>query len=571
MSNFTLSSISLAPIPGVHGGTGLQQSRNWVVKTPSVPPPGNLQFDGADVSVTTMLFQLEEVTVPNWFGVAIPNGLKDFTKANIFFHPSPGQAGYVDSDYNKLPLSSNQKAGKWPQLFYYLERLGYQLDGAARNQIIIMPFLTSSAADTGIFAPNWSDLVTEILTQVRSSMGADDGSTLQISNVAVSSFSVGIVYSHAFRQSASGLSGVMAEVWDFDGNFSTAQNLSQELRSTPHPGFQLIQYDQMESSDKLSYHVPVERWADLVVPPKSPSDVHGLIRDFMFLHAGSQSSVGETVSGGVATTGNLGTASLTATVGLTAVATGFITGVTGLGITAQTGATGTTTGGTTAHTGTTGGGTTAHTGTTGATTGGTAGGGTTAHTGTTGGGTTGQGGTTAEGTGTTGNPAAVPGAPGVSPSFPSPPGLPQVHPGTPLQPSVPLVQPGAPGLQPSPSSIPIVPGFPGFPSLPGVPNIAPFGGFPPPSLTTPGFPASPSQPGVPSVPSVVGPPGAQATTPVASPCAPIAPPPIVGVPLVPTANGACCCAAVIGMVSVVSTTATTAITAITAIASRRTR
>lgn len=37
--------------------------------------------------------------VPNWFGAAIPNGIQDFSKANIFFQPTPSQAGYKDTDY----------------------------------------------------------------------------------------------------------------------------------------------------------------------------------------------------------------------------------------------------------------------------------------------------------------------------------------------------------------------------------------------------------------------------------------------------------------------------------------
>lgn len=36
-----------------------------------------------------------------------------------------------------------------------MERLGYQLDGAARNRVLIMPFLTDGAEDTGILPGHW--------------------------------------------------------------------------------------------------------------------------------------------------------------------------------------------------------------------------------------------------------------------------------------------------------------------------------------------------------------------------------------------------------------------------------
>src|ERR1700761_1828674 len=99
MSLYTVSSIPLGPVAGYHSGTGTHQNSNWLVVPSSVPGSGNLQFTGAWVQVTTMLFQLDANVVPNWFGVAIPHGVTDFTKPHIFFHPSPGQAGYKDSDY----------------------------------------------------------------------------------------------------------------------------------------------------------------------------------------------------------------------------------------------------------------------------------------------------------------------------------------------------------------------------------------------------------------------------------------------------------------------------------------
>ena len=337
MSLYTVTSIPLAAIPNVHEGTGTHQSSNWLVVPSSVPGSGKLQFVGNWVQVTAVLFQISANVVPNWFGVAIPNGIQDFSKANIFFHPMPAQAGYKDSDYPT-------KAGMWPQLFYYMERLGYQLDGAARNQIIIMPFLTNAATNTGIFLNNWLDLVTDILTAVRSALGADDGSTLQVSQVVVSSFSIGIVYSAYFRAHAPNLGTYMAEVWDFDGLFSSSPQLSKQLVSTAQ--YTAIKYDQNPASVPSSFHAPLPRWSNYVAAPQTPSDVHGLIRDFMFLHAASISTVGATISGGLSRTPSPDASGTTGTTGSTAGTPGGpVTPVTP----APTGATGTT--GTTGTTG----------------------------------------------------------------------------------------------------------------------------------------------------------------------------------------------------------------------------
>ena len=209
---FVVSSIDLAPIAGTHGGTGVHQANNWVVDPASVPGAGKLAFNGLSAQVTTLLFAIADDVVPNWFGVAVPTGCSDFTRPHMFFHPTPGQAGYVDADYKT-------KSGMWPQLFYYMERLGYQLDGAHRNQVLIMPFMTEARHDAGILVTDWQDILTQILTQVRAMFDPSDTSDLSISQLVVSSFSAGMIYSDSFRKNGADVSSVLAEVWDFDGRF----------------------------------------------------------------------------------------------------------------------------------------------------------------------------------------------------------------------------------------------------------------------------------------------------------------------------------------------------------------
>jgi len=286
MSLYTVSSIDLAPLPGFHDGTGTFHDSKWVVVPESVPGSGKLQFRGQDTTVTTMLFQLDADVVPNWFGVGVSNELTDLTHPHIFFHPMPLQAGYLTADYAK-------KTGKWPQLFYYAEVLGYELAGSSRSQVLIMPFLTQEAANTGIFAPNWHDIVHDILVLVRSKLGKDDGSPLEIAELAMSSFSVGIVYMMQFRNLAPGLDAHLTEIWDFDGRLSSASNLSTSLVSTPQ--VRAIKYDQVNASDTSAFHLPMPRWSDYVNPPTTVTEVHHYIRDFMFFHGASISNVGDLI------------------------------------------------------------------------------------------------------------------------------------------------------------------------------------------------------------------------------------------------------------------------------------
>jgi hypothetical protein len=272
-----------------------------------------MSFTGYSGEVTTMLFAISDNVVPNWFGVAVPHGLSDFTRPHIFFHPTPGQAGYVDSDYPT-------KSGKWPELFYYMERLGYQMDGAHRNQVLIMPFMTEGAENAGILPANWQDIVQQILTLTRAAINPADTSALSVAQLVVSSFSAGMIYSDSFRRTGAGVADVLAEVWDFDGVASSFSAMSIALHSTAT--VEAIKYDQGSATDTNAYHVPASRWQQLPNPPKTFDDVHALIRDFMFLDAASVSQVGSLIDEGPAPT----TGTHTATHAISATHSGTLSG-----------------------------------------------------------------------------------------------------------------------------------------------------------------------------------------------------------------------------------------------------
>lgn len=278
---FTISSVDLAAIPGVHDGTGHHVDSRWCVVPSSVPGTGKLAFEARECGVTCLLFALAENVVPNWFGVAIPDGLTDFSNVGVYFHPSPGQAGYKDSDYPT-------KSGLWPNLFFYMQLLGWQVAGAGRAQVIVMPFLTSGASNAGILPGGWQDILPGVLGQARAKVGAGDGSPVTIATLAISSFSVGIVYMMAFRDHGTGLSSVLREIWDFDGIVSSSGSLSTGLTSTAT--VTAIKYDEINSTSAGITHLPTARWADR--PAGSPPDVHHMIIDYMFLHAATVSAVG---------------------------------------------------------------------------------------------------------------------------------------------------------------------------------------------------------------------------------------------------------------------------------------
>lgn len=136
-----------------------------------------IQFESRDIGgFTALLYELQDTSgatateIPNWFGVAVPDGITDFRNVIIYFHPNPAQSGaaYDPRDYQD---KSGAHSTNWKELFAYVERLGKQLAGAVkystdfndlRNQIVIFPFFRDYD-DVGIFPTYWSFIVKSIL------------------------------------------------------------------------------------------------------------------------------------------------------------------------------------------------------------------------------------------------------------------------------------------------------------------------------------------------------------------------------------------------------------------------
>jgi hypothetical protein len=188
-----LQRIDLGPVtakedrttPQVSQGTGTHTtSAKLLVNASSVVSNGTLTFvqDQDDVTITLLLYELQDQNrkvvpaEPNWFGVAVPQGVTNFGKPILYFHPTPSQNDYVDPDYQaKTAIGPKSGSGRdWRELFAYVDRLGNQLAGAIQqganpNQIVIVPFMTNrsaSAAGIAFLQNNWRAIVTDILQDV---------------------------------------------------------------------------------------------------------------------------------------------------------------------------------------------------------------------------------------------------------------------------------------------------------------------------------------------------------------------------------------------------------------------
>jgi hypothetical protein len=246
--------------------------------------------------------------VPNWFGVAIPNpanfDLSSDVYVILYFHPTPGQAGYSDQDY----LAKRGASGTdWKQLYAYIDRLGGQMaaaneSGAPANRLVIFPFLTESQYT--LPTSDWLNIIHNILQDIN--INIVNGICTRPKKIIVATISDGSVYLNKFLNEAPGNANIV-EVWDFDS----------DIASTP-PGPVLPQGNFLRAywqggvpsnSQTATYiHLPAASWAGFLtatagvteIPPLPPAAsnsnsqpdptpslnlYHHCIRDTMFLDA----------------------------------------------------------------------------------------------------------------------------------------------------------------------------------------------------------------------------------------------------------------------------------------------
>ncbi|SAL76585.1 hypothetical protein [Caballeronia telluris] len=234
-----MTRIELAAQANFTRGTGAQTiDSKLVVDGVPVQPNTLLDFTHANgLAYQAFLYELRDKptgnavsVVPNWFGVAIPNpdsfDLSSDVYVVLYFHPTPGQAGYRDQDY---PAKTGTSGGTdWKQLFAYVDRLGGQMvdairAGAPANRLTIFPFLTQ--AQYTLSTSEWFNVIHDILQDINSNIV--NGICTRPKKLIVATLSNGSVYLNKFLTDAAAdpNNGKIIEVWDFDSEISTPQIL----------------------------------------------------------------------------------------------------------------------------------------------------------------------------------------------------------------------------------------------------------------------------------------------------------------------------------------------------------
>jgi hypothetical protein len=178
-------------------------------------------------SIREFLFEMRKDGAVYWIGAAVPRGTTDFSRAQVFFHPTviqarKGKPAIVHAAEGDYPTFRGGWSGS---LQRYVGMQGGQLAGA-RKTTLIVPFMTM-AAFTGkspayMFATRPIETLNAIMVAVRDAVAPNASGPVTVAKIGVSSFSSGIGAMRLFIRSF-GSSGLITEVTDFDSPYITTE------------------------------------------------------------------------------------------------------------------------------------------------------------------------------------------------------------------------------------------------------------------------------------------------------------------------------------------------------------
>jgi hypothetical protein len=266
------------------------------------------------LSYRALLYELRNRTTgatsqvaPNWFGVAMPSADFDLTSdvyVIIYFHPTPGQAEYKDTDYAAKVGTGG--GTDWKQLYAYVDRLGAQMAGAVRagapnNRITVFPFLKSEQYT--LATAEWFNVIHDILRDINENIV--HGICTRPKKIIVATLSNGFFYTDKFLSEApEPAASNIIEAWDFDTDWAQGTAV---MKSHGRP-LRAYWQTRQPSHAQFPIYLPTNTsWANFPttpatlqeVPPLSPlgsnsnadpagslgARAHHYIRDTMFLDA----------------------------------------------------------------------------------------------------------------------------------------------------------------------------------------------------------------------------------------------------------------------------------------------
>ena len=157
-----------------------------------------------------------------WVGAAVPLGTVDFSKVQVYYHPTVVNGRVVHAADTDYPTFTGGWSGS---LQRYVAMQGAQLAGARLTPLIV-PFMTMAAhsgkAPAWMFATDPVGTINAIMSAVAAEATGGMINNIAVSQIGISSFSSGIGAMRLFINSFNG-TGLIVEVTDYDSPFIIAE------------------------------------------------------------------------------------------------------------------------------------------------------------------------------------------------------------------------------------------------------------------------------------------------------------------------------------------------------------
>ncbi len=237
-----------------------------VLATP--PPVGRLAPAHIAGTFWRFLFKVEKDGQPYWVGVAVPPLTTNFTRVQVFLHPTPTQAGQVIASSADYPGFK----GGWTKVYRYLPIQGTQL-AAIRPSILVVPYnrdgATNPNSSASVFASRPVETLNAIVTAAHRQLARRQPimpptGIHQVTDIGVTSFSSGIDFLRAFITQF-GPSGLIRETLDLDSRFIIVEQKRPLVRAE-NARARWVTQTPMTNAPPGYFHISAERLAQVGDP-----------------------------------------------------------------------------------------------------------------------------------------------------------------------------------------------------------------------------------------------------------------------------------------------------------------
>jgi peptidoglycan hydrolase-like protein with peptidoglycan-binding domain len=229
----------------------------------TVSPPKSFRFTDFDppADFLDLLFRVRKGGRIFWVGAAVPKGITDFTRAQMYFTPStvkpaPGGKKIIladDKDYDAF-------TGGWAdRMRNFIPMMGRQAAGAKKPVTLLITFMKATAFghlnDDNVFKDRPVKTLNLVMDAIKRRVGSSSQS--EIEKLGVSSFSSGVTPMKVCINQALATSGLVKEVCNLDGPF-----LASELKVLTSPVPPSVVLNRVFTQHQLSH--PPAGWVNLL-------------------------------------------------------------------------------------------------------------------------------------------------------------------------------------------------------------------------------------------------------------------------------------------------------------------